>query len=363
MDLRTIAAERLVSSFPTTTSPPHRTRQACWLRGPATDSALALAWVPFAIAAGVAGGHPTALRTLAAATLTLSFAHQPLTLALVYGDRAQFASRARLFTFAPLVLLALVAVGQQVSLSLLAVVAGLWNAGHTLMQRYGVLRIYGRKTGHTKGGLERFLLWSWLTLALIWAAADSATPRRLDEIGLGGVNRRGADMLGDLAPAARVLLPLIAVVAVILLVAWILDQRYLSNTNPAAWPYLASTAILFMVFLANPIAGFIGYVGAHAVEYFTLVGLHVGSRYPDPVTDHGALVGRAVRARSGSLGFLAGYAASVSLLILLLEWRGNGRLSTLVIFTLGGMHLLYDGFIWKLRRPEVARGFRTDPSG
>ena len=35
-----------------------------------------------------------------------------------------------------------------------------------------------------------------------------------------------------------------------------------------------------------------------------------------------------------------------------------------VIFTLGGMHVFYDGFIWKLRRPAVARSFAiTDPAG
>lgn len=327
------------------------------------DWALALAWVPFAVAASVVADHPTTLKALAGATLTLSFAHQPLTLALVYGDRAQFASRERLFTFAPFVLLALVVVGQQISLSVLAAVAGLWNAGHTLMQRYGVLRIYGRKTGHADGRLERALLWSWLTLALVWVAADSATPRRLDEIGLGGANRRGVEMLSDLAPLARVVVPIAIVVAVLLFATWALGQYRLANANPAAWPYLASTAALFMVFLVNPIAGFIGYVGAHAVEYFTLVGLHLGSRYPDPLTDRGALVGRAVRTRSGSLGFLSAYAACVGLLIAILEWQDSARLSTLVVFTLGGMHLLFDGFIWKLRRPEVARGFQVHPSG
>lgn len=331
-----------------------------WLRGPVADWSLALAWVPFAVAASVVADHPTTLRALAAATLTLSFAHQPLTLALVYGDRSQFASRARLFTLAPLVLLALVAVGQQVSLSLLAAVAGLWNAGHTLMQRYGVLRIYGRKTGDTDGRIERALLWSWLMLALAWGAADPATPRRLDQIGLGGTNRRGVEILSDLAPVARVIVPVAVVVALALLIVWASGQHRFADANRAAWPYLGSTAALFVVLLINPIAGFIGYVGAHAVEYFALVGLHLGDRYPDPRTDRGALVGRAVRARSGPLGFLAGYAAAVALLIAVLEWQDGTRLSVLVVFTLGGMHLLYDSFIWKLRRPEVARGFQIN---
>lgn len=322
------------------------------------DWSIALAWVPFAVAANAVADHPTTLRALAAATLTLSFAHQPLTLALVYGDRSQFASRARLFTIAPFVLLALVAIGQEVSFSLLAAVAGLWNAGHTLMQRYGVLRIYGRKVGNTDGRLERGLLWSGLTLVLAWGAADPSTPDRLDRIGLGGANRRGVELLSDLAPVARVVIPAVLALALALFAIWALGQRRSSVANRAAWPYVGSTAALFIVLLINPIAGFIGYVGAHAVEYFALVGLNLGDRYPDPTTDRGALVGRAVRSRSGPLGFLAGYAAAVAALITILKWQDGTRLSVLVIFTLGGMHLLYDSFIWKLRRPEVARGFQ-----
>lgn len=314
--------------------------------------------MPFAVAANVVADHPATLRALAAATLTLSFAHQPLTLALVYGDRSQFASRARLFTFAPVVLLALVAVGQQISFSLLAAVAGLWNAGHTLMQRYGVLRIYGRKTGNTDGRVERALLWSGLTLVLAWGAADPATPGRLDQIGLGGANRRGVELLSDLAPVARVVVPVAFVVALALFAAWALGQHRFADANRAAWPYVGSTAVLFIVLLINPIAGFVGYVGSHAVEYFALVGINLGDRYPDPSTDRGALVGRAVRARSGPLGFLVGYAVAVALLIAVLKWQDGTRFSVLVIFTLGGMHLLYDSFIWKLRRPEVARGFQ-----
>ncbi len=334
-----------------------RPRRARWLRGPVTDWLLALLWVPFAAAAAMFDSDPARLQALVAATLTLSFAHQPLTLALVYGDRSQFASRARLFILAPVVLLALVAAGQQVSLVLLAAVAAVWNAGHTLMQRYGVLRIYGRKTGDTDGRLDRAMLWSWLALALVWAAAASGTPDRIERVDLSARNQRGFELLTAMAPVARLVLPVVALVAVALLVAWIDRQRHLTCANPASWPYVASTAALFGVLLVNPIAGFVGYVGAHAVEYFVLVWLQLDRRYPDEHTDGGALVGRAVRARSGSLGFFAGYAAAIAILLVILEWQGSSRLTALVVLTLGGMHLLYDGVIWKLRRPEVSRGF------
>ncbi len=37
---------------------------------------------------------------------------------------------------------------------------------------------------------------------------------------------------------------------------------------------------------------------------------------------------------------------------------GSFEVYGLVFLTLGALHLFYDGLIWKLRRPEVARGFR-----
>ena len=77
------------------------------------------------------------------------------------------------------------------SVALVAVVAGLWNAEHTLMQRYGITRIYGRKAGEDDGRLEKAMLVSWLVLALVWTAADPATPGRIARMPLGEVNRTG----------------------------------------------------------------------------------------------------------------------------------------------------------------------------
>ena len=56
--------------------------------------------------------------------------------------------------------------------------AGLWNAEHTLMQRYGVMRIYGRKAGDDHGRIEKPMLIVWLVagIAYIGAYVDHAEP-------------------------------------------------------------------------------------------------------------------------------------------------------------------------------------------
>ena len=70
------------------------------------------------------------------------------------------------------------------NLVLLAVIGGLWNAEHTLMQRYGLTRIYGRKGGDDHGRLERAPLDRALVPALAWTAADVDTPARLRQLSL-----------------------------------------------------------------------------------------------------------------------------------------------------------------------------------
>src|ERR1044072_3601021 len=84
-------------------SPSRAAADAGWLQGPAEDIAMALVWVPFAIAAHLAAGHPDELRWLVAATLLVSFAPQPLSLWLVYGDERQREAYRALFPWAPLV--------------------------------------------------------------------------------------------------------------------------------------------------------------------------------------------------------------------------------------------------------------------
>ena len=131
------------------------------------DAALALCWIPFAAIAWLIRDDSGRTAWFVTATLLLSFAHQPLTLALVYGDKCNFSFRRRIFTWSPLVLAGAVLAAQHISLTALAIVAGLWNAEHTLMQRYGIMRLYGRKAGDDDGRRDKVLLSAWLLLTFV----------------------------------------------------------------------------------------------------------------------------------------------------------------------------------------------------
>ncbi|MDH3755545.1 MAG: hypothetical protein OEU32_16905, partial [Acidimicrobiia bacterium] len=234
--------------------PSTRRRTPRWIHDAGTDAAIAFSWVPFAIAAFLASGRGDATQVLMSATLLFSFTHQPLTLALVYGDAEQFAVRRRIFTWSPLVFAVAVFVTFNVSFVTLAIVGGLWNAVHTLFQRYGIVQIYGRKVGESDGRLERALLLSWLIGAAVFAAADTATPDRIVEAGLAGHNRDALEVLTDLRPVALVLLPIAGVVAGWLTVEWVRRElRAGADANPAKQLYVASTAAVFVVMLVSPI--------------------------------------------------------------------------------------------------------------
>jgi hypothetical protein len=331
-------------------------RDARWIRSPAVDAALALCWVPFAVVAHAVRGDSDTLLLVLSAAFLLSFLHQPLTLPLVYGDPDEVARHRRIYLWSPLVFVAVILVGLQLSLAAVAVVAGLWNAEHTLMQRFGITRIYGRKKGQSEGGLERWMLVSWLVLALVWVASDASTESRIEGLKLGQTNADGLHILADLRPVATTLLLPVLLVVVGLAVTWLrTEARRLRDgtANPAKHLYVASTAALFAWILVEPISGFIAYIGSHSVEYFLIVHHSLGSRYAD---GSGGRIGAAVRAPGGRRRFLLGYLAVLAVVVVVARgWASDDAYRFLVLF-LGGLHVFYDGLIWKLRRPAVARG-------
>ncbi len=167
------------------------------------------------------------LTTFVSGVFVLSFAHQPLTLALVYGDREQFALRRAVFGVSPFVfVLAVVPVLHVSVLRCSPIVAGLWNAEHTLMQRYGITRIYGRKAGQQQGGLERALLFSWLARG---ARADRvrSRPRRPGSrlLDLGGTNAMAVRDPHPVPLTAGLLLVPVVVVATVVAAASVASER------------------------------------------------------------------------------------------------------------------------------------------
>jgi hypothetical protein len=328
------------------------------MHGPARDAALALCWLPLAAGVAAVQGHPHALAWALSAVLLLSLSHQPVTLALVYGDAARWREHRLLFAAAPLAAAAVVMLGLGVSLLAVAVVAGLWNAEHTLMQRYGITRVYGRKGGDDRGGLEKPMLVSWLAVAMAAVAANPRTPHYLAEVNVGEVNRQGIQLLARLRPEAILALVPAVTVAGVLTRRWVRAERTAPDANPAKWLYLGATAALVLVVCVDPVAGFAAYVGAHALEYFVIVR---GATDRRAASGGGGLVGRLARSPVRASGFVAATSLAAVATLVVIERMSSFTVATALYLTVGALHIFYDGLIWKMRTPAVAHDLAVAP--
>ena len=298
-------------------------------------------------------GHGNAVPTLMAIGFVVSFAHQPLTLGLVYGDPVQFSRHRLLYLLSPLVFLVAVTVGMMWSLTALAVVAALWNAEHTLMQRYGLTRIYGRKLGDNLGRTEKWMYVSWLLFALMWLPSFVDLPGMADNLGFGDRNKRGLEILYGLRGVSRALLIAVALGAAALTIRWLAAQRSLDRTQRGLpkYLYVAATFGLVVAIMIDPAAGFVAYISAHALEYFVIVDASIRKRAASG--DTAPVIG-AVRTRPRRAAVYVAYlAAMVGVSVLTIEWM-DGRFYAWIVVFFGGLHVFYDGFVWKLRRPATA---------
>jgi len=327
------------------------------VHGPVADIALGWCWLPIALIVHAAEPHLAAVQSIVGVIFLISFAHQPLTLGLVYGDPAQRNAHRRLYRWAPCVAFTLIVIGLNVSLSLVALMAGLWNAEHTLMQRYGVMRIYGRKAGDDHGRLEKPMLIVWLVAGIAYIGGYVDLQRLVHRLGMGATNARSVDLLGGLSVWARLLFWVAAVAGVVLAVQWWQAERRLGPraSRPKHW-YVLGTVGLIIAVMVDPIAGVAGYVAAHAIEYFAVVHSSLRKRNdaaPVAVATHTPL--------RRTIAYI-GYFAAIGALVYLTWSPFNGKLYAFAILFFGALHILYDGFVWKLRRPAVAASLGINPS-
>jgi hypothetical protein len=344
--------------------------RAKWIFGPGPDLLIAFCWVPlWLIGHQLAVGHgahdDALLRSAVAATFLLSFLHQPLTLGLVYGDAKQFRQRRAMFVWTPPVTIGLVVLAVALHLWVIVPIAALWNTIHTLQQRYGLCRIYGRKSEYGSARLDRGILYAWMAAAVLVVAARPNTTALVRRVRLDGVNAGGIRLLTDTRPWALAMLVPAGLLALGLAAA-VLRQEWdqwagrsasanpdpAKPANPAKWLYQGSSLLLIASIAVDPAAGFIAYVGGHAIEYFVVVYKTSEARYGRQ-RDGSTLLGRAAHRVTGRIICLALVVGAG----LLVHARLHGNGFNVVLYTVGVLHFLYDGVIWKLRKPEVAADF------
>jgi hypothetical protein len=333
-----------------------------WIYGARTDLAVGLCWIPVFLVVyalvlrhGVADDH--LLNDLFNGAFVLSLLHQPLTLALVYGDRNQFELRRRLFTWSPVVAIGLISVAVMLDLWIIIPVAAIWNVIHTLQQRYGLSRIYGRKAGFGSARLDRLVLYTWMGAAILVVGSAPATLHQLARVMLDQRNSAAIVDLTRVRPYALWLLGPAALVALGTAAALIRQEAaHRETANRAKWVYQGSSLLLIGAIALDPLAGFTAYVAAHAIEYFVVVYKTTESRYAK-AQERPSVLGRVARGTTGRISFFAGFTGLFFVLDAKLQNAIPGHTYDIIVYSIGILHFWYDSFIWKLRKPAVAANF------
>jgi hypothetical protein len=348
------------------TAAPARTESG-WIRRPWWDLAvLAFGWLPFFVwvAAGPLAGSPGAkawnvgLNSALLVVLPLNFVHRQYVFLMVYGDRRAFEQRRRAYIVAPLLALAVVAGTGFLAGGRLAFVTlgalGVWNVWHVVQQRYGILRIYAGRAGgglssREHGRRDMALLWSSvLLLAATLVAFRTSTFAGHPEA------RLALQILGPLIASGVAASVFVIALSVFAWAAVRWGRAELAATPKVSRAprllFLASTGALLAVFVVyGPIVGYLVFAVAHSVEYLGFVH-HFGERKYAPGTGARGLAawlfGNIARSPLVFVPILAAF--------LLLRDHRTAAAYVVYYLTTSALHFLYDGWIWKVRRPEVA---------
>jgi hypothetical protein len=336
-----------------------------WIYCARTDIVLALCWVPVflgvhQLTTSAGATEASLLRSVVQWTLILSLLHQPLTLLLVYGDSKQFRLRPALFSITPVLAVVVVMVGVGLDLWLIVPIAAIWNTVHTVQQRYGLCRIYARKSGYGSARLDRALLFIGIGVAVLAAAASTTTATQLGRVSIGSTNADAVRTLTTIRPYVWwLLVPTLLAAGVVLCAVVRQEWDNRARANHAKWLYQGATLALIGGIVIDPLAGLVAWVLAHTVEYLIVVQRTMVSRYADGA-DSSVLgvLGRGRRRWSLLTAFLVVcFFVDASL-----DGWVPSEIYLTIIYTLGVLHFTYDAFIWKMRKPAVARNFGIMPA-
>jgi hypothetical protein len=279
------------------------------------------------------------------AVLMVNDLHRHYTFVLVYGEPEEFEKRKALYIGLPIVAaLVSFAFVYSKSFPVLLTISVLWTMYHSVGQKYGITRIYARKAGYGEAWIEKGLIFSWFYYVVFAIAEkEAATLSQFD------AGRVVLASLGDVLRYMTALsYPILAVALVFTLL--FVRQEYLNRDrmSVAKMLYVTSILLLYAVFFRSLVIGYIVFGFSHALEYIALVNIFVKTKYARRLGAQSVLAraSRRLWLSSSIFGF-----GVVGLCVAAQLW--NEQAFGIYIVGSGFLHFIYDGLIWKVRRPEV----------
>lgn len=281
--------------------------------------------------------------------LLFNYVHRHLTFALVYGEKEEFNKRKEFYIVLPLIAALVTFISVYLgAFKILLTISVIWTLYHSISQKYGITRIYSRKAGYGEAWLDKWVIYSWFVY-LLFALGDKEKDTLLQyQAGQVVLNIVG-DHLNTLSTISYLFL---AAATVITIIYAYNEIKNFNKISVAKNLYVLSILLLYSVFYYSLIAGYIVFAFSHAIEYIAFVNIFVKSRYKKKKDSNSLL------AKASKKQWL--YSALFSAVVVVLSLIGmKYDENALLIYIVGSsfLHFIYDGLIWKVRKPEVGKPF------
>lgn len=290
-------------------------------------------------------------KVLLLVTLTINFMHRNITLLFAYGDPDEFLYRRWRYILLPVfcaILAGSILYFSPGNFKFLATISVVWTIYHTVMQKVGLLRIYTKKKDATSGAiLDKMFIWfSFSTLVFAIASLDSTYAL---------LQRQGhtARLAVNAFTPAREWLPVFSSALACGLLCFVAYYVWYS-IREKLWSrerlsFIISYLSLLGFFFVDFLAAYAFFSLSHSLEYLALskyIGTKKGTHQKNPKSPI------AIFSRNPTVWFIVYIIFTGTLLLI---WRDVSN-QTLYKFIVGSsfLHFLYDGWLWKLRKPKVA---------
>ncbi|MFC1665598.1 hypothetical protein ACFL17_08230 [Pseudomonadota bacterium] len=345
-----------------------------WIRSKPWDTSLILfGWVPFFIWCigwldlGGKLGRPLDLADLKLAiivSVVCQLTHRNYTFLVVYLDKQTFLERSLLFVLTPLVAVLLgtyvLWFGSPIEFIIGSVFMLLWQAYHTVMQRFGLLRAYHRKQGHSQQLLKngkRIDLWFMWSLMVFTFFASSYWNQEL--LQFQDIGQKVNTFILWLGPWPLFLIIACGLVFLFSLVRLVYFEKQISKDLPLAiraprLTFIASTFILCVTaFTHGPIIFFLSFAFLHALEYIAFIHHYSHKKYL--LTDNQSIAAKLFRKPIPSAILILGIQIPFFYWLDQISQGDVFKFYLLFNVLFGIMHFTYDGVIWKMRSKKVQK--------
>jgi len=316
-----------------------------WIKNPISDLVFfCFGWIPVFLALVMFEQH---IGLIILFVMMFTHVHRHYTFALVYGEKEEFEKRKTAYVLLPIlaVIVTLVALYFD-KFSILVAISVPWVMYHSVSQKYGIARIYSRKTGYGEAWIEKGLIFSWFVY-LFFGLAEKEKASLLKY----PAGRALMGYIENYLDYFTALSYLFLLVAAFFTLAYIYQE--FRNRHQISIPknvFVLSTLILYCIFFHSLIVGYIVFGFSHAIEYIAFVNIFVNSKYKKKPDSTSVLA-----LASKKQWFYSSLFALAIVALCYLGMKLNMDAFTIYIVGSSFLHFIYDGFIWKIRKPEVGK--------